>query len=99
MQLLKELEITWVTGDALEYQPNKPVDIVVSSLMAHHLEDEEVVALLQLMKATAQLVGSSMIWSALSGAAACLGGWRGLPVSVKHRRPGRLCVGRWKEVR
>ena len=51
----KELAVTWVTGDALAYRPEKPVDIVVSSLMAHHLEDEEVIALLQWMEATAQL--------------------------------------------
>ena len=50
----KELGIAWVTGDALEYRPKKPVDIVVSSLMAHHLEDEGVVALLRWMEATAQ---------------------------------------------
>jgi SAM-dependent methyltransferase len=51
----KELGITWMTGDALEYWPEKPVDIVVSSLMAHHLEDEEVVALLRWMEASARL--------------------------------------------
>ena len=36
----KESGIAWVTGDALEYRPEKPMDIVVSSLMAHHLEDD-----------------------------------------------------------
>jgi SAM-dependent methyltransferase len=51
----KELRIAWVTGDALVYRPEKPVDIVVSSLMAHHLEDEEIIALLRWMEATAQL--------------------------------------------
>ena len=50
----KELGIAWVTGDALEYRPNKPADIVVSSLMAHHLEDEEIIALLRWMESTAQ---------------------------------------------
>ena len=50
----KELGIEWVTGDALLYRPEKPVDIVVNSLMAHHLEDEEIVALLRWMEATAQ---------------------------------------------
>jgi trans-aconitate methyltransferase len=50
----KELGITWVTGDALFYRPQKPVDIVVSSLTAHHLEDEEIVALLRWMEATAR---------------------------------------------
>lgn len=47
--------ITWVTDDALVYRPQKPVDIVVNSLMAHHLEDEEVIALLRWMEATAQM--------------------------------------------
>ncbi|MGA2652347.1 MAG: methyltransferase domain-containing protein [Terracidiphilus sp.] len=50
----KELGITWVTGNALVYRPEKPVDIIVSSLMAHHLEDEEIIALLRWMEATAQ---------------------------------------------
>jgi len=50
----KELDIAWVTGDALGYRPDKLVDIVVSSLTAHHLEDEEIVALLRWMEATAQ---------------------------------------------
>lgn len=48
-----EFGIEWVSGNALEYQPEKPVDIVVSSLMTHHLEDEEVIALLRWMEATA----------------------------------------------
>jgi len=51
----KEFGIEWVTGDALEYRPKKPVDIVVSSLLAHHLEDEEIVALLRWMEATVQV--------------------------------------------
>jgi 2-polyprenyl-3-methyl-5-hydroxy-6-metoxy-1,4-benzoquinol methylase len=51
----RELGITWVTGNALEYRPEKPMDVVVSSLMAHHLEDEEIVALLRWMEATARL--------------------------------------------
>ncbi len=51
----KDLAIAWVTGDALAYRPEKPVDIVVSSLMAHHLEDEEIIELLRWMEATAQV--------------------------------------------
>jgi hypothetical protein len=51
----KELAITWVTGDARVYRPKKPIDIVVSSLLAHHLEDQEIVALLRRMEATVQL--------------------------------------------
>ncbi len=50
----KDLGIAWVTGNALLYRPEKRVDLVVSSLMAHHLEDEEIIALLRWMEATAQ---------------------------------------------
>jgi hypothetical protein len=50
-----ELRIAWVTGDALLYRPEKPTDIVVSSLMAHHLEDEDIIELLRWMEATAQV--------------------------------------------
>lgn len=49
-----ELDVTWVTGDALAYVPEAPVAVVVSSLMAHHLEDDEIVALLRWMEATAR---------------------------------------------
>jgi 2-polyprenyl-3-methyl-5-hydroxy-6-metoxy-1,4-benzoquinol methylase len=48
----KEFGITWVTGQAQVYRSERPVDIVVSSLMAHHLEDEEIIALLRWMEAT-----------------------------------------------
>ncbi len=51
----EDLGITWVMGDALLFRPQKPIDIVVTSLMAHHLEDEEIVALLRWMEATAQM--------------------------------------------
>lgn len=51
----KEFGIDWVTGDALDYRPEKPVDIVVSSLMTHHLEDKQVIALLRWMEATARI--------------------------------------------
>ncbi len=50
----QDFGIEWVTGNALVYQPEKPVDIVMSSLMAHHLEDEEIVALLRWMEANTQ---------------------------------------------
>jgi 2-polyprenyl-3-methyl-5-hydroxy-6-metoxy-1,4-benzoquinol methylase len=51
----KEFGIAWVTADAREYRPKKPVDIVVSSLLAHHLEDEGIVALMRWMDATVQI--------------------------------------------
>ena len=49
------LGITWVTGDAMAYWPDKPIDIIVSSLMAHLLEDKEIVTLLMWMETTARL--------------------------------------------
>jgi len=51
----REFGITWVTGDAVLYRPEKKIDIVVSSLTAHHLEDEQIVALLRWMEASAQV--------------------------------------------
>lgn len=50
-----EAGIAWITGDAFAYRPEKPIDIVVSSLMAHHLEDGEIVLLLQWMEANARV--------------------------------------------
>jgi 2-polyprenyl-3-methyl-5-hydroxy-6-metoxy-1,4-benzoquinol methylase len=51
----KELAIHWIAGNALEYRPDTPVDIIVNSLMAHHLEEEQIIALLRWMEATAQV--------------------------------------------
>jgi trans-aconitate methyltransferase len=50
----KDLDIAWLTGDALLYRPDKPIDVVVSSLLTHHLENEEIIAFLRWMEATAQ---------------------------------------------
>jgi len=49
-----ELGIQWVTSDALAYRPEKPINIIVSSLMAHHLEDGQIVAMLRWMEEVAQ---------------------------------------------
>jgi SAM-dependent methyltransferase len=49
-----ELGITWLTCNALAYRPDKPINVIVSSLLAHHLEDEEIVTLLRWMEATAR---------------------------------------------
>jgi SAM-dependent methyltransferase len=131
----EDSDITWVTGDALLFQPEAPVDIVVSSLMAHHLEDEEIVALLRWMDTTAQagwfindLARSAWSGRIFGGIAALARSHRFVrhdgPVSfrrafrqedwvrllaaarvpreavtVQSWRPGRLCVGRWKERR
>ena len=50
----RQLGIRWVTDDALLYQPDEPIDLIVSSLMAHHLEDAELVALLRWMEESAR---------------------------------------------
>jgi 2-polyprenyl-3-methyl-5-hydroxy-6-metoxy-1,4-benzoquinol methylase len=86
----KELGIAWVTGDALEYRPKKPVDIVVSSLMAHHLEDEEIIAQLRWMEATAQAgwfindLERSERTSRMFGWLAAIAGWHRF---VRHDGP------------
>jgi SAM-dependent methyltransferase len=128
----KEFAITWITGDALKYRPATPVDIIVSSLTTHHLEDAEIIALLRWMESTARLgwfindLERSQRASQMFGLLAKLAGWHRFvqhdgPVSfrrafreedwlrllaaaeispqtvtLKHWRPGRLCVGRWK---
>jgi len=71
----KQLGIAWVTGNALEYRPEKPVDIVVSSLTAHHLEDKEIVALLRWMEATAQVGWFINDLERSKWNSRCLGGW------------------------
>ena len=73
----KELGITWVTGDAMVYRPEKPTDIVVSSLLAHHLEDEEIVALLRWMEATVQLGWFINDLNGRNGVIGCLDWCRG----------------------
>ena len=45
--------IQWVTADAFAYRPQHPVDLIVSSLFAHHLTDPEIVRFLLWMEQTA----------------------------------------------
>jgi len=86
----KELGIAWLTGDALVYRPEQPVDIVVNSLMAHHLEDEEIVILIRWMEATAQLgwfvndLKRSELSTTMFGWAARAAGWHRF---VRHDGP------------
>lgn len=47
--------VTWVTADLFDYQPDAPVDVVISSLFTHHLPDDQVVAFLRWMEAQARL--------------------------------------------
>ena len=42
--------IEWITGDAFHYAPPVPIDIVISSLFAHHLPDADIVRFLQWME-------------------------------------------------
>ena len=44
--------ITWITGDAFTYE--EPVDVVISSLFTHHLEEAEVVRFLAWSEAVAR---------------------------------------------
>ena len=44
-----------VTGDAFSYQPEAPVDVVISSLFTHHLPDAEIVHFLNWMTETARV--------------------------------------------
>ena len=47
-------QIEFVVGDALGFVPSRPVDLIVNSLLAHHLPDSGIDALLRWMDATAQ---------------------------------------------
>jgi len=42
--------IEWITGDAFSYQPEMPIDIVISSLFTHHLPDMEIVRFVSWME-------------------------------------------------
>lgn len=46
--------IEFVVGDALRFTPPGPVDLIVNSLLAHHLPDSGINALLRWMEAAAQ---------------------------------------------
>lgn len=46
--------IEWLHGDAYALDPNR-FDIIITSLMTHHLEDPEIVRLLQWMESTARV--------------------------------------------
>lgn len=48
-------KINWVTADAFAYDPPRRIDVVVSSLFAHHLPDPLVARFLGWMEANARL--------------------------------------------
>lgn len=82
--------IAWVTGDALLFRPEKQVDIIVSSLLTHHLEEREIIALLRWMEGTAQAgwfindLERSALSSRLFGWLARMVGWHRF---VRHDGP------------
>lgn len=45
----RHMTISWVTGDVFATTPEAPQDFIVSSQFAHHLTDDEVIALMQWM--------------------------------------------------
>ncbi len=47
--------IEWVTADAFEYAPRAGVDVVVSSLFAHHLSDPQVIRFVAWMEEIARV--------------------------------------------
>ncbi|AFL90460.1 methylase involved in ubiquinone/menaquinone biosynthesis [Terriglobus roseus DSM 18391] len=47
-------KIAWVTGDAFSYEPEVPIDLVISSLFTHHLPDDEIVRFLAWMERVTQ---------------------------------------------
>jgi len=47
--------IEWVTGDAYTWSVDDPPDLIISSLVTHHMGDEEIVGFLQWMERTARL--------------------------------------------
>ena len=49
------LPITYVTGDASAIDAAEPIDLIVSSLVTHHMADEEIVGFLRWMESRAAL--------------------------------------------
>ena len=47
-------EITYHAGDVFAFRPPEPVDVVVSSLLTHHMSDDMIVAFLRFMEQTAR---------------------------------------------
>ncbi len=50
-----DLRIRWVQGDVFQFHPPEGVDLVISSLMTHHLPDTKVAELLRWMEAEARV--------------------------------------------
>jgi len=42
--------IEWIASDAASYHPSRPIDLVISSLVTHHLSDAEIVLFIRWME-------------------------------------------------
>ena len=49
-----DVDISYHVGDVFAFQPERPVDFVVSSLFTHHLDDDSLVRFIGYMEATAR---------------------------------------------
>ena len=52
-QTLAGMEISYLTGDVFEYQPERRPNFIISSLVTHHMTDDQIVPFLRWMEATA----------------------------------------------
>lgn len=50
-----DLGIEWYTGDAYAWSQDNTPDLIISSLVTHHMDDDEIVRFLVWMEATARL--------------------------------------------
>lgn len=51
----KESKIRYITANALDFNIENDIDIIISSLFAHHLSDNEIIIFIQWMNKTAKL--------------------------------------------
>jgi SAM-dependent methyltransferase len=54
-QLTRAPRVRFVTADIFQYQPDVPIDIVISSLFTHHLDNESIVKFLRWMETNARI--------------------------------------------
>lgn len=47
-----DMGIRYLTGDVFDYRPVEPLDFVISSLVTHHMTDDQIVGFLRWMEAT-----------------------------------------------
>lgn len=52
---LTGLQIDWRTGDVFAFRPARPVDVILSALVAHHMPDDAVIRFLRWQEETARI--------------------------------------------